>query len=153
MNRFLSLLRQQGLSGWLARTLLLSGLLGMAFLVCAFWTASNPDQFIDCQNAFLAVLLTSVLAHLLAEFPRGDKHVLLRLTGPIWVRTGLLLLFLTPGLSGDLLNDSYIYYILAFYLVGLFSEVSITSLSTWRISETGVPVVELVSSRKVEGRR
>lgn len=140
MNRLIFFLAKPGARGLVLRIAVLAALLGLAFLLLYWLTgyvvgvsgpgSRNASEYrAECLEAFGLVLITSLVGHVLSEYPRGDRFVLLRLTGPIWIRSGLLLLFLAPGLLGDLLNDSYIYYILAFYLTGLAVEIFIASLA------------------------
>ncbi|MDG2468543.1 MAG: hypothetical protein P8M80_04635 [Pirellulaceae bacterium] len=120
------------LKGMSARLLLLFSSLLAAFAVCLsvtlLTTQSETVDFSACCTAFGLILTTSLLSHLVGEFPRGDEHVLLRLCGTISVRSGLILLFLAVGGRSHLLHNGLIYYILAFYAIGLGTDILLTCL-------------------------
>ena len=146
-----SQLKRNDLFGSFIRLFVLGAVLSLVFLA-VFTFADNVKNRAECQSAFLIILICSGIGHLAGEFPKGDRFVLLRLTGPIWARTGLLLIFLVLKINGkiggkfngDLSNHSFIYYILTFYLTGLFVDITLASFRTWHVRDSQSTVDESV---------
>ena len=131
MNNLLFLLKRNDLAGVFSRLVVLSMVLTLVFLVSATLT-STADQFGICVSAFAVILVSSMFGQIAGEFPRGDEFVLFRLVGSIGARSGLVLLFLVFTRQWHLSNQGFIYYILAFYSVGLLADVMLTSYRMWQ---------------------
>lgn len=136
MGNLVFLLRRDDLAGFAMRffvlALVLFVSLGVALVLSPLWAVDGSRHVAVCLMAFAIVLPCSVLGQFAGEFPRGPQFAILRLTGSIFGRTGLLLCFLLMARRWDLSNHGFIYYILAFYAIGLLTDVILTSFKTWQ---------------------
>lgn len=132
MGNLLFLLKRDDLAGFSVRALLLTVVLLFAFGFGMALAWSDAQQLAVCQLAFAIVLPCSLAGLFAGEFPRGSQFALLRLNGTIFSRSGLLLFFLLVARRWDLSNHGFIYYILAFYAIGLLTDVVLSSLKTWQ---------------------
>jgi hypothetical protein len=75
--------------------------------------------------AWIAGLLVAVLAHLGGEFPKGTEFLAVRLAIQMVVRTVPLMALAIWGINFAVppLETSLVFYILAFYLIGLVADV------------------------------
>ena len=132
MGNLFFLLKREDMAGFSVRALLLMIVL-LGGLLVGMMTAWNDSNLLGaCQLAFAVVLPCSIAGLLAGEFPRGNEFAILRLTGTIFTRSGLLLVFLLFARKWDLLNHGFIYYILAFYAIGLLTDMVLSSLKTWQ---------------------
>lgn len=125
-------LKRNDLSGSLVRFVVLGVVLLTSFFVGIAFVWPDPAGLMACQVAFLITVFCASVGHLAGEFPRGDQFVVIRLAGSIAARSGMLLFFLLITRGWDLSNPEFIYYILAFYLVGLATDALLASVRTWQ---------------------
>jgi hypothetical protein len=81
--------------------------------------------------ALLTCVVSSLVAHVAGEYPSGHEFFMARLTASMSIRTGLpLLVVLFAKLSDRIpFKPAFVFYIILFYLVGLFADVA---LHMWR---------------------
>ncbi len=75
--------------------------------------------------AFLTCLLSTLLAHVAGEFPRGDMYFAARLAIQMVVRTGIPFLVALGGLYfvKPPLETNLVFYMILFYLIGVLTDV------------------------------
>lgn len=71
-------------------------------------------------------VISSLVAHVVGEYPKGDDYFAARLAGSLMARTAMPFLLvvivkLTPGLPFE---RAFVLFIILFYLVGLIADVS-----------------------------
>lgn len=77
--------------------------------------------------AFGTCVISSLVAHVLGEYPSGDDKFMARLGGGMFVRTGLpFLVVIFPQLTSlEPINGSLVKLVILFYFVGLVADVSL----------------------------
>lgn len=138
MGNLVYLLKRDDLAGLAVRVMVLAVVMLLS-LGTGLLLAGLSESHDRCWMAFLFVLPGMVAGLLAAEFPRGPEFALLRLGGSMFARTGLLMFFLLVARKGDLLNEVFIYYILAFYSIGLLADVTLTGLKSWQGTSSSHP--------------
>ena len=78
--------------------------------------------------ALVACLVSALLAHVAAEYPKGDELITARMTLQMVVRTALPFVVAVWGIyfSEPPLEKSLVFYMILFYLVGLVAEVQLS---------------------------
>jgi hypothetical protein len=76
--------------------------------------------------ALVVCVISSLVAHVVGEYPKGDDNFAARLAGSLMARTAMPFLLvvivkLTPGLPFE---RAFVLFIILFYLVGLIADVS-----------------------------
>ena len=76
--------------------------------------------------ALVVCVISSLVAHVVGEYPKGDDYFAARLAGSLVARTALpFLLVVIVKLSPDLpFERAFVLFIILFYLVGLIADVS-----------------------------
>ena len=77
--------------------------------------------------ALVTCLISSLLAHVAGEYPRGDLYFTARLAIQMMVRTGLPFAVALWGLyfAEPPLETSLVFYMILFYLIGLVTDVQL----------------------------
>ncbi|MEC9094155.1 MAG: hypothetical protein VX438_15710 [Planctomycetota bacterium] len=114
------------------RVLILSAVLLVSYAACRGFGWASPEHLFACQTGLLIVMFCTILGHFAGEFPRGPQFAMVRLVGTVFARSGLLLFFLLITRRWDLSHRVLIYYILAFYAIGLTTDMVLSSLKTWQ---------------------
>ena len=114
--------------GLTSRLLLLAAALLLVGLVAI--SAAVHFQVARLETAVLALIvcvISSQLAHIVGEYPRGDDYFMARLAASISVRTGipLLAVVFVKLSSGIPFEPAFVFFIILFYLVGLIVDVAL----------------------------
>ena len=118
----------------LARSLMLRlAVLALVMLAVAGVAVLVGSLFFNTgtQTALIALvvcLVSTLLAHVAGEYPKGDLYIAARMAVQIVVRTALPFLVAIWGLNfaEPPLEKSLVSYIILFYLVGLVAEVQLS---------------------------
>lgn len=98
---------------------IVAGLIGVLFF-------STPIQVVVI--AFLACLVSALLAHLAGEYPKGDPYIAARMAVQMVVRTSVPAVVTLWGLyfAEPPLEKSLVLYMILFYFAGLITDVQLT---------------------------
>lgn len=77
--------------------------------------------------AFITCVISSLVAHVLGEYPSGDANIMARFAGSLAARTGLPFLVVISArlASSGSLNVGFVVLVILFYLVGLVADISL----------------------------
>jgi len=98
---------------------IVTGLVGVLFF-------STPIQVVVI--AFLACLVSAILAHLAGEYPKGNAYIAARMAVQMVVRTAVPTVVVVWGLyfAQPPLEKSLVFYMILFYFAGLITDVQLT---------------------------
>lgn len=77
--------------------------------------------------AFGTCVISSLVAHVVGEYPSGDANFMARLGGGMATRTGVPFLVVISArlASSDPLSVGFVALVILFYLVGLVADISL----------------------------